>query len=617
MSIRVASSSGFAVVSSLLILNIVPLAFASDAQWVEVRSPHFNVVTDAGEKRGRETALKFEQMRAVFGALLTKAKVNLPVPLQIVAFRNTKEFRQFAPLWQGKPTQLAGLFQAGPDRSFILLDMSVEDPWTVVFHEYAHQLLNGNITAETQLWFDEGFAEYFSTIEVDGKQVKLGKKPPPGDWEVLHQYGMMKVSDLFRVQHNSREYNEGDRRSVFYAESWLLVHYLYDTKQVAKLSPFFNAVIDRKVSIEDGIQQAFGMSAPQFDKTLREYMARGQVRYMSIPTPPGIEMTGYTVASIGVAGAKTVMADAHLHSMDYQDKAVNEFEEVLAIEPNNGAALRGLGYASLRKQDFQRAAGYFQKAMQADSKDPRVYYYSALLMNQEGSSARDAEKLATMKKELQTSLALDPDFADSYALLAYTQMSSGEHDEALESMKKALQLSPRNEQYLYNLSQIYLAIQRVDEAVNIMRGLESSRDPGIAATARNSMEQVAKMKIVLGAMSKPPEGGRVESASPDHDEPAKPNDTAAGNEYKPLPRDPHPLRFLKGKLMNVDCSADPAAVLTVMSERKTWKMRVADSKHVIVIGADNFSCGWTNQRVALNYRETSDGEGNVATVEIQ
>ena len=149
-----------------------------------------------------------------------------------------------------------------------------------------------------------------------------------------------------------------------------------------------------------------------------------------------------------------------------------------------------------------------------------------------------------------------------------------------------------------------------------MRGLESSRDPGIAARARNSMEQVAKMKIVLEAMSKRPESGRVEGASPDHVEPAKPNDTAAGNEYKPL-RDPHPLRFLKGKLMNVDCSAAPAAVLTVMSERKTWKMRVADSTHVIVIGADKFSCGWTNQRVALNYRETSDGEGNVATVEIQ
>src|SRR2546425_9708938 len=89
----------------------VSAVFAGEPQWVEVRSPNFSVVTDAGEKRGREVAMRFEQMRSVFGTLMTKAKVNLPVPLQIVAFRNTKEMRQVAPLWNGKPVQVAGLFQ--------------------------------------------------------------------------------------------------------------------------------------------------------------------------------------------------------------------------------------------------------------------------------------------------------------------------------------------------------------------------------------------------------------------------------------------------------------------------------------------------------------------------
>jgi len=104
------------------------LGFAADPQWVEVRSPHFSVITDAGEKRGRDVALHFEQMRSVFGKLLTKANVNLSVPLQIVAFRSTKEMRQVAPIFNGKPTELAGLFQGGQDRSFIMLDLSVENP---------------------------------------------------------------------------------------------------------------------------------------------------------------------------------------------------------------------------------------------------------------------------------------------------------------------------------------------------------------------------------------------------------------------------------------------------------------------------------------------------------
>src|SRR6202050_3448563 len=183
-------STFYGVVAALLAATfcVVPTVFAGETQWVEVRSPNFSVITDAGEKRGREVAMRFEQMRGVFGALMTKANVNLPVPLQIVAFRNTKEMRQVAPLFNGKPTQLAGLFQEGGDRNFIMLDMSVENPWAVVFHEYAHQLMNGNLQGELPAWFEEGFAVYFSSIEVDGKEARVGKIRN-ADYVILPQLG--------------------------------------------------------------------------------------------------------------------------------------------------------------------------------------------------------------------------------------------------------------------------------------------------------------------------------------------------------------------------------------------------------------------------------------------
>src|SRR5882757_9935492 len=200
-------------------LAMVAPALAAEPQWIEIQSPHFSVATDAGEKRGREVAMRFEQMRAVFSALLVKANVNIPIPLQIVAFRNTKELRQVSPLWNGKPVELAGLFQGGEDRSFIMLDMSVDNPWSVVFHEYAHRLMDGNLSIRTDPWFEEGFAEYFSSIEVDNKEARVGKIPDQ-TYQILQQLGMMKVSDLFRVQQNFKTYNEsGDHRSTFYAES--------------------------------------------------------------------------------------------------------------------------------------------------------------------------------------------------------------------------------------------------------------------------------------------------------------------------------------------------------------------------------------------------------------
>src|ERR1035438_2449812 len=157
----------FALFSLAIVFSLVPPASAAEPQWIEIRSPHFSVVTDAGEKHGREVAMRFEQMRAVFAALLVKANVNSPIPLEIVAFRNSKELRQYAPLWKGKPVELAGLFQGSEDRTFIMLDVSVENPWTVVFHEYAHQLMNAMMTDSIDPWFEEGFAEYFSSIEVD------------------------------------------------------------------------------------------------------------------------------------------------------------------------------------------------------------------------------------------------------------------------------------------------------------------------------------------------------------------------------------------------------------------------------------------------------------------
>ncbi len=602
---------------SLAIVSfVVEPVHAGEVQWVEVRSPNFSVVTDAGEKRGRDVALHFEQMRGVFATLMQKAKVTLPVPLQIVAFRNTKEMRQFAPLFHGKPTEVAGLFQAGSDRSFIMLDMSTENPWSVVFHEYAHQLMNGNISSEPHPWFEEGFAEFFSSIEVDNKEARVGKIPPDV-YVILHQDGMMKVADLFRVQQNSKTYNEsGDHRTVFYAESAMVVHYIYDNSLIPKVAAYFDLVLDRKMPIDNAIQQAFGMSAAQFDAALRKYVDSGRYKYYPIPTAAGIASSTFTVAPLGELDAKAIMADIHLRSPEYQEKALAEFQEILKAQPNHAAALRGLGYAYLEKQDFEQAGEYFRRAAQADSKDPRVHYYSALLTNREGL-AEDPGRRAEMKKELETSIALDPNFADAYSLMAFAQFSAGDHDGALQSARKAVSLSPRNEGYLFNLAQILMGAEKVDEAIAVLQNLGKSPHPEVSARAQQVLMQAMTYKEEMKAyesrkVAVATGGQLVNRALPEHS--SRPERDITPEQVIPPAT---PAKFLKGKLASVDCSSSPAAVLAVVSGAKTWKMHVRDSGSVVVIGADNFSCGWTNQKIAVNYRQTGDGEGDVISLEVQ
>jgi len=590
-------------------------SFAGEPQWVEVRSPNFSVITDAGDKRGRDVALHFEQMRSVFGTLMTKAHVNLSVPLQIVAFRSCKEMRQVAPMFNGKPTELAGLFQGGEDRSFIMLDMSVDNPWSVVFHEYAHQLMDGNLSIRTDPWFEEGFAEYFSSIEVDNKEARVGKIPEE-TYRVLQQTGMMRVADLFRVQQYSKTYNEsGDHRSMFYAESSLLVHYLYDNQLMLKLVEYFDARLNQKKPVEQAIQQAFGMTPEQFDKVLHNYLSSDRFKYYPVPTPSGIVAAQFTERPVSPADARAVLADLDAHSLDHHERALGEFQDVLKMDPDNASALRGTGYAYLQRRDFEHAGEYFRRAAERDSKDPRVHYYNAMLINRAGLAS--GAKSEGMKKELETAIALDPKLADAYSLLAWAQAFSGEPEKGLTTMKKAVELSPRNEMYQINLANIYLANRKVNEAITLLRGLAGSGNPEVASRVNVALAQAESFKERSKSFRPQIEIRKSENVEAARDQAGIPEGKVEAAIQVDAPPPSLPVRFIKGKLGAVDCSAAPQALLSVMAGGRSLKLHIGDSKHLVLIGADEFSCDWKNKSVALNYRERQDGDGDVVSLEVQ
>jgi Flp pilus assembly protein TadD len=328
-----------------------------------------------------------------------------------------------------------------------------------------------------------------------------------------------------------------------------------------------------------------------------------------VAAPAGINSKDFVATPLSLASGNAVVADIHLHSRDYREQAVTEFQDILKSDPNNATACRGLGYAYLQKQDFKRAAEYFKRASQLDSQDPRVHYYNALLMVRESGFASSAN-LPAMTTELETSIRLDPKFADSYALLAFAQSTAGNPAEAIGTMRKAIAISPRNESYLFNLANLYQANRQPDQAITVLQSLQGSSDPQIAARAAGMLAQVQEFQEVTQARDGSIGRGLVIRSQPQEEE------TVETPSHAPAPA-AGPAKFIKGVLAKVDCSTPPLATLTVASGAKTWKMHVADRNHVILIGADAFSCDWNKQKVALNYRETSEGEGNVVSLEIQ
>lgn len=596
----------------------LPLFAAPPAQaaqkWLEVRSPHFVVATDAGDKRGREVAQRFEQMRAIFGQLMLKDKVNIPVPLQIIAFRNSKELKQHGPMYNGKAVELAGFFQQGTDRDYILLDTSGEDNWATVFHEYAHLLLNGNFPP-SDAWFDEGFAEYFSTINVIGDAVQIGK-PPMGSMELLQMSKWIPMADLLRVQHDSKIYNEGSGRSLFYAESWVLVHYLYDMNKLHETGIYFTLVLDKHAPVETALQQSFGMTPKELQHAVENYYRSPKSVYRTYKLPLNLpKMNTYSAQSLTPPDAEAILGDADLHEQDRREQGVAELQAVLKEDGKNATAQRGLGYACLYKKQYQQAGEYFASAAALNSNDPWVHYYVALLRERAGGlTSADA---AGVEKELKTAVALNPQFADAYNLLGVAEMRNGQFPQALVDLSSAIRMSPRNETYIANLALAYLNAHNWDQAEGILQRLQSSSDAGIAAMARYNLARLAEIRSSERPGAMPPP--RIANM-------AKPQALASGSNAaspaspattEPSPDESGPILFLKGTLRAVDCSAGAAATLTIQQGGKMWKMTTADYKHLIVIGADQFSCSWSGRRVAVNYRQRQPGQGTLVSLELQ
>ena len=580
---------------------------------------HFTVITDAGEKNGRHVADRFEQMRTIFGLLFGRAKINQPVPLEIIAFRNSKELRQYSPIFHGKVVELAGFFQAGEDKDFIAVDMGEEDSWRTVFHEYAHVLLNSNYQA-TAPWFDEGFAEYFSSMQVKPGNIELGQTVPEADF--LIQGSKLHLLELFEVQHHSETYNvTGERREMFYVQSWLVVHYLLDNGRMGDTAKYFRLVNDQKMPVEQAVQTAYGVPPAELEKTILNYLRAGKLQVLHYTGKENIAANyDATVHSLDPLDARTELADLHLHSQDYRKVAIEEFEEILKGNPGNAVAQRGLGYAYLRNGDFEKAGEHFQAAAKLGSKDARVYFYSAVLLEKNGIRLGSPE----LETNLRRALELDPQYADAYAMLGVSLMSSGKSEEGGQDLRRAMELSPRNQSYRLNYAMALMNQQKVEDAEAVLTSVANGPD---VAAADHAIEELKRIEEYKNRRPQLGDAGDTREASGPVIVARRSADTPAnamnGPEPEPQPQPPAPqtspaaAKYLTGTLISVDCSAPPAAVVSVLSGGKTWKMKVQDVERAIVIGADKLSCDWGKKKVGINYRPTGSNEGSVISLELE
>ena len=248
-----------------------------------------------------------------------------------------------------------------------------------------------------------------------------------------------------------------------------------------------------------------------------------------------------------------------------------------------------------------------------------MYFYSAVLLQRSGVRLGSPE----LQSNLRRAIELDPQYADAYSLLGMSLMESGSADEGAQDLRRAMELSPRNEGYRLNHANALMMQQKVDDAEALLAAVAKSADPRVAVQATEDLKRIEDYKSMRSQMETRENASRPivlhEAASNASGRPAGPEPaavTTAAATSAPPPT-AAAAKYLSGTLVAVDCSTPPSAVLSVVSGGKTWKMKVGDTDHAIIIGADKFSCSWSKQKVGLNYRPTGTTEGNVISLELE
>jgi Protein of unknown function (DUF1570) len=195
-----------------------------------VRTPHFTVASNAGEKEARRIANQFEEIRAVFQSTFPKMRVDPGEPLIIIAVRNEDSLKVLLPdYWASKGrVHPAGIYISHSDESFAALRTdisgSAENPYHSLYHEYAHAIVRLNFS-DLPVWLNEGIAEFFGNTVVDDRETDVGRVGRE-QLVLLNRTPLIPIEQLMNADIRSPLYNESNHASIFYAESWAIVHYL-------------------------------------------------------------------------------------------------------------------------------------------------------------------------------------------------------------------------------------------------------------------------------------------------------------------------------------------------------------------------------------------------------
>ena len=488
----------------------------------------------------RATATKFEGFHEALRRVLPSTTTSAPVPTVVIVFPNNAAFTPFKPQYQGKPREgVAGYAAAGLDVNYIAMLSSEEFGERVIFHEYTHMIV-ANAVASVPLWLNEGLADFYSSFALmdNGRRAQIGR-PIVEHLRLLNGSLRVPLADLLKVERGSPLYNEGNRASDFYAESWALTHMLLNGQpsRVNELTDYLRRVSGGAAEMQ-AWEQVFGTA--RTDAELRQYLRRPTFMTVVIDFAEKVAAVPMTETALSAADAAGFLASLQLRNLG-PEAAAKILEPALKQEPANATANVAMARIDLARHD---PAGAAKRVLALAPGDDWFATYGAgvtlaeAVEEDRSMGGPGGTALARASQLLEGVRRTHADLPNALALLAAIEIlaeASPPSKAAHENIARARALAPGRIDYALTQAELFANARDFAAARRVVGPLMTPVYPEeVRNTARRLMGGLVELdRAVSGGPGSTAPSGRSRSVGvPDADE-GKPHDTSGQGRFVP------------------------------------------------------------------------------------
>ena len=484
------------VAFGLLILSAHPASAKAleDRNWIEVRTPNFQIRSILGEKKTLELARHLEILRAAVGTVTNVHRTDSPVPTGLYFVRKTDDFEDL-----GIDPQWEGVFQPSLRRNFIVIrDVPGVDETYTLNRKYALYLLGDQGNANYPLWYKIGFSEYLSTAQVRSDEFILGGANEYLLWRVSH-FPHIPLRDILSPKHIDQW--DARREEMFHAESWMLVYFLIHRPEPDTLSQamaHYVELVESGADAWDAFEEAFQISPEDLEtqKFLRATFSNAPgdfqtqlLRFFKETVIPVYKLDASEllpafepeVVAMDREQISLALAQVALSRRNFSS-AYRWFQNARMDDLSDPQAEAGLGDVLTAIGKFEEAQPHFELAVEFEPKNPYCqldfgkYWYDRARGTDDPSER--ATYLARARERLVTAWKLDDSIPETYVVYGQTFLLEGRRiDLATEVLEKAESLLPANLTIRVLLAKAYLEAGKRENAAGAARSVLAWSNP--------------------------------------------------------------------------------------------------------------------------------------------